>query len=250
MVMKILGLFFALFAFSACTHTIKFRTSHFALPITAEHQWGGQVAASSSSVTAVTLVNDFTSNPPTRTKVRVNEDADAEDVFFLGIFSSVGLHGNLAVLNSLDVFIENSILGLRWQFLNHGSTSETWVAALQGGVGNRSESESIEGGGNISSVSSKIRTTQAGISIGYQYAQVVPYISYIQEKHEVTTDIDNQGGTFNYEDNGTHQHISLGITKKPKDLTYAFELTHTLINWDRGTPTTQNGLAAKLGFAW
>lgn len=250
--MKILGLFFALFALSACSHTIKFRASHFVIPITSEKQWGGQVAVSGSSVTKVTLVNDYTTNPPTRTNVGINrdDDLDVDDTFFGGAFSAVGLDANLSVLNSLDVYLESSLVGLRWQFLNHGSSSETVVAAIQAGMANREESESITSGGNTATAKSKIRTNQLGISVGYQYPAVVPYISYIEEKHEVTTDITNTGGNFSYKDNGTHKYIALGLTKRLKDLTYAIEYTKVLIDWDRSQNEDQGALAARIGFAW
>lgn len=250
--MKIFGLFFALFALSACSHTIKFRASHFAIPITSEKQWGGQAAISGSSVTKVSVVNDYTTNPPLRTDIGINRDSDlnVDDTFFAGAFSAIGLDANLSVLNSLDVYLESSLIGLRWQFLNHGSTSETVVAAIQGGIANREESESITSGGNTASAKSKIRTNQLGISVGYQYANVVPYISYVQEKHEVTTDITNTGGNFEYKDNGTHKYIALGLTKRLKDLTYAIEYTKVLIDWDRADSTTQGALAARIGFAW
>ena len=250
--MKLLGIIFALCTLSACSHTVKFRASHFAIPITSEKQWGGQIAISGSSVTKVTLVNDYTTNPPTRTNVWINRDSDldVDDSLFAGAFSAIGVDGNLSVLNSLDVYLESSLVGLRWQFLNHGSTSETVVAAIQAGVANRSESETITSGGNSSSAKSNIRTNQLGISVGYQYPNVVPYISYVEEKHEVTTDITNTGGDYSYKDNGTHKYIALGLTKRLKDLTYAIEYTRVIAKWDRSTEETQGALAARVGFAW
>lgn len=252
MVMKIFGVFFALFALSACSHTIKFRASHFAIPITSEKQWGGQVAISGSSVTKVSLVNDYTTNPPTRTDVGINRDSDldVDETFFAGAFSAVGLDANLSILNSLDLYSESSLIGLRWQFLNHGSTSETVVAAIQAGVASREESESITSGGNTSTAKSKIRTNQLGISVGYQYANVVPYISYVREKHEVTTDITNTGGNFEYKDEGTHQYLAVGLTKRLKALTYAIEYTRVLAKWERSEEKSQGALAARIGIAW
>lgn len=250
--MKFLALIFLVSTLSACSHTIKFRASHFAIPITSEKQWGGQLAISGTSVTAVTLVNDYTSNPPVRDTVRINSstDLDVDDALFGGAFSTLGLDGNLSLLNSLDLYLENSIFGLRWQFLNHGKSEETWVAALQLGVGNRSESQSNDTSGTTASVASKIHTTQTGITVGYQFEKVVPYFSYVQERHAVTTDIDNIGGNFSYNDSGTHECYAIGLTKKMKDLTYAFEYTHLNIDWNRAKKETQGAVGAKIGFAW
>lgn len=249
--MKYLGLIFLLGTLSACTHTIKFRASHFAVPITGERQWNGKAAIVGSSVTKVTLVNDITTNPPVRNTIRINDNLDVEDVAFAGIFDAVGFDASLSIINSVDAYLDNTLLGLRWQFLNHGNNSDAWVASIQGAMGNRDSTDSYSSSGNEASAKSKIKTTQAGLSLGHKFGTVAPYISYIHENHSVSTSVDNNSGSYNYDDSGVHTYYSLGVTSTaPTGFTFAVEYSHILIDWDRADLAKQDALAARVGFAW
>jgi len=243
----ILGLAAVIFL-SACSHTINFRASHFAVPVTGETQWGGHVAAVGAAATKITVVNDITANPPTRDSLKVNDDVDVADLFML---HSVGIDASLTVFKALDLTLDNSLLGLRYQFLNHGAGPRVWVASLQGAYGERTVEKTQSSSPSESKAESKVKTAQAGISLGYKLEQVVPYISYIYESNEVKTDVTNPNGSFGpYNDRGIHQYYGIGLSSYGKGFVWAIEYNRLDINWDRSQSTPQDAMGAKLGFAW
>lgn len=143
-------------------------------------------------------------------------------------------------------------IGARFQFLNHGAGPDTWVASIQGAIGQREDSTTTGNSSSTSEAKSKIKTTQAGISLGYKLAHIVPYISYIHESHEVKTDVTNSHGSFGpYDDKGTHQYYSIGVASHGRGLTYGIEYNRINIDWERAESTKpQDALGLKLGFAW
>ncbi len=70
---------------SACSHTLRFRASHFAVPVTGEDQWSGHVALVGAAETRVTVINNMVSSPPERSVVKINDDNDIDvsDFFWL-----------------------------------------------------------------------------------------------------------------------------------------------------------------------
>lgn len=246
--MKQYLLVLSLLLLTSCTHTINFRASHFATPVVAEQQWSGHVAGVGSGVTKITVVNDITTNPPLRNSVEINKDTDVADM--LGI-SYLSLDASLHIWNGTEIYLDGSLVGLRYQFLNHGKGEGLWVGALQGAFGERSVSTSSTSSGIESKADSKVTTSQAGISLGYKVKQVVPYFSYIYEAHEVSTKVVNGGGSFGpYADKGNHQYYSLGISSHERGFTYAVEYNLIAISWENSESTSQSTVGAKLGYAW
>ncbi|WP_374074759.1 hypothetical protein [Bdellovibrio bacteriovorus] len=248
--MKALFGFALLVLLSGCSHTINFRASHFAVPVTGENQWSGHVAAVGTAVTKITVVNNIETNPPTRDNLKVNDDVDIGDLMMI---HSVGIDASLTILKSLDITLDNSLFGLRYQFLNHGAGPQNWVASIQGAYGQRDSSTS-EGtsGGTTAEAKSKVTTSQAGISLGYKLEKIVPYISYIYESHEVKTDVTNTHGAFGpYNDKGIHQYYGIGLASHGKGLVYGIEYNRINIDWDRAiNHEPQDALGIKFGFAW
>ncbi|WP_374029114.1 hypothetical protein [Bdellovibrio bacteriovorus] len=245
--MNILILLLSVVVLSGCGHTINFRASHFAVPMTGEEQWSGHVAPVVASATKVNVINDITSNPPLRSEVRINEDITAGDLIYV---TNIGLDASVNVLKGTDIILDNSLLGLRFQFLNHGVKENAWVAALHGAIGKRNVSTS-ETSGTTSDADSDVSSTQAGISLGYKYAFFVPYLSYIYESHDVSTKVTNSHGSFGpYDDKGVHQYYSLGVTTHGKGLRFAVEYNYINIKWDNSDNKSQNTLGLKVGFAW
>lgn len=241
----ILSLFLFL---SACSHTLKFRASHFAIPVTGENQWDGYAAAVGATVTKATIVENMEANPPTRNSVRINEDVDAAD---LVLVNNIGFDAGLTIWKSTDLYLDNSLLGFRYQFLNHGASPRNWVATLQGAYGQKDNTTSITSGGSTSEAKSKIITSQVGISLGYKLDHFVPYFSYIYEFHDASTDVTNPSGSFGpYKDNGIHQYYSAGITSLGKGLFYGAEYSRIQIKWDRSTEKPQDAMGLRIGFAW
>lgn len=232
----------------SCSHTIDFRASHFAVPVTEEQAWSGHAAAVATGVTKITVVNDMTSNPPGRTGTTVNKDVNVTDL--LGV-SNISVDASLHVWRGLELFLDGSLAGARFQFLNHGAKDHVWVGAVHGAYAERTSSSSSTSSGVESKASCKVKTSQAGISVGYKFNAIVPYFAYIHEAHEVSTTVTNGHGSFGpYPDLGAHDYYSIGLTSHGRGLRYAIEYSMIQIDWDRSDRAYQNAVGAKVGFAW
>ena len=232
----------------SCSHNLKFANNHFAVPVTAENTWSGHISAAATCVTNVIVINDFTSNPPRRDKVQINENIDASDLTFI---NNLGLNGSLGVIPSLEVFYSVGTWGLRWQFLNHGVTPDQWVATAQLGYGTNEQSTNVSGNAGYDSAKSEITTKQAALSVGYRLAEIVPYFSYVYNVHDVKTNVLDAGTTFGpYDDKGVHQSLSLGLTSYKRGIDFGAEASLTKVNWDRSDESGQFSVGGKIGYAW
>ncbi|WP_291516392.1 hypothetical protein [Bdellovibrio sp. ArHS] len=242
--MRLLSLFGSLFLLNGCSHSLRFRASHFAVPVTGEQPWNGHIAVAGTPTTKVTVVDNISSNPPDRSEVKINDALDVTEVLLVGY---VGVDASLSVLRSVDVFVDSNLFGLRWQFLNHDAKADAWVSAVHASYGEMKSTTS----NNADEAVSKIKTSQGGLSVGYKFAAFVPYVSYIYETHDVSTEVTNSLGAFGpYDDKGTHQYVSVGLSSYRRGLMGAIEYSLIDINWDRAKNEKQNSVAAKLGFAW
>lgn len=235
---------------SACTHSIKIKGARFVAPITAKEKWGGFASISGGADTTITLVENIDGNPPTRNPIKVNQDIDAGD--FLG-FNYIGFEAGLSILKSVELYLDNTLFGLRWQFLNHGAGADHWVATIQAGYTSGSQGTSYEESSGSSTASSDITKTQGGLSFGYLVNEnILPYVSYLYETYDVETKVTNSNGSFGpYDDKGNHQFIGLGIMNPYKGFLWAVEYNMILIDWDRATTGEQQDLVAlRLGGSW
>ncbi|WP_413560189.1 hypothetical protein [Bdellovibrio sp. HCB209] len=235
--------------FTGCTHTINFRSSHFASPLVEDQAGGGHVAAVGTAATKVTVVNNTGTNPPSVEPILINADVNTEDLFLI---NNVGLDGRITVWKGLELFFDNSLLGARVQILNHGATANNWVAAIHGAFGNREVSDTNNYGSSSDESKSKVDTKQAGISVGYRYEKVAPYFSYINESHNVSTTVKNNYGSFGpYESKGNHQYFSLGLTSVGSGFRYGIEYNKIIIDWEKAQHIeNQDAIALKAGIAW
>ena len=153
---------------------------------------------------------------------------------------------------SLEAYYSVGTWGLRWQFLNHGSTPDQWVAAVQAGHGRRDESNAVSSNGATDSATSDIVTKEAALSVGYRLEKSVPYVSYVYNVHDVTTNVKDTGGAkFGpYDDHGVHQSLSLGITTYQKGADFGLEASITQIEWDRSNVMGQFSVGGKIGLSW
>jgi len=122
--MRFLILLYFPFLFVACSHTIEFRASHFATPVVSASPWQGQVSLVSAGYTKVSVINDITVSPPSRSAPRINESISPSDLLLVGV---LGVDLSLSVLSGLDFYIENSLFGIRYQILNSGDHENVWV---------------------------------------------------------------------------------------------------------------------------
>lgn len=246
---KIYLLVISLGLLCSCSHNLKFPANHFAVPVTAETQWGGHVAVGASGTTTITVVDDITSNPPNRNKVYINERTDLEDSLYV---TRIMLDGALSVLPSLELYADGGVYGLRWQFLNHDPDEHQWVAAVQAGAGGTRQSRSVTSSFGSGEASSDIQSKQAALSVGYTLPSgSVPYVSYLYQVNDVTTKVTNSFGSFpDYHDRGVHQSLALGITSYGRGLHFTIEYAFLDLAWDRAARTGQSSLGGNIGFAW
>ena len=161
----------------------------------------------------------------------------------------LGVDAHLAVFQATEVFMDSNLLGLRYQFLNHGAEADTWVASLHGAFSNNRSVETSNSSGVHTK--SEVTTSQVGVSLGYKTQGIVPYFSYIYETHEVSTAVTNTAGNFGpYKDNGVHQYYVLGLSNYGKGFSFGVEYNHLQIKWDRASELPQDTLAFKFGGAW
>jgi hypothetical protein len=239
-------IFFALTAvcLCSCSHNLKFANNHFAVPVTSENQWGGHMSAAGTGIINVTVIDNISTNPPSRAKVSIDEHIDASDAFFL---NNIGLSAALSPLKSLDIFYDASVFGLRWQFLNHDPGVDQWVASVQAGYGSRSQGTES----NVDKADSDIKTKQVGASVGYRLENVVPYLAYVHEVHDVSTKVTNGSGAFGpYDDHGVHSSLALGVTSVHRGLQFTVELSGTSIKWDRAEEAGHGSFGGTIGYAW
>lgn len=236
-----LGLLFL----TSCSHTIHLRASHFAVPVVANKTFSPRFDIVGTPTTKVTLVDDITTNPPTRTHIKINDDsADIAEMLFV---NQLSLDGGMSLLGGTEVFFDGGLLGLRWQFLNHNANINKWVSSIHGAYGGSKLSRSI----NMDEATTDRKTNQVGLSIGYQNAVFTPYLSYIYEKNETKTDVRNTYGTFGpYEDKGIHQYVAIGIAKTSPGFSIALELNLVDAFWNKTDRQSQLAGAARIGYHW
>lgn len=246
---NLVGISLAAVFLAGCSHTLNFRASHFASPIVKEEQWSGHVAIVGSGVTKVTIIDDIESNPPLKNGVSLNNSVGVEDLFGVNF---LGLDAGLTIFKGTEIYLDNSLIGARYQFLNHGASAQNWVASIQGAVGGRGSSTTSKNSNiTIAEAKSEISTSQAGISLGYKLERIVPYLSYIYESHRVSTKVTNTHGEFGpYKDNGIHQYVSLGFMSHGRGLRYGIEYSFIFLDWENSDRASQEVIATKLGFAW
>ena len=247
--MRFLILLYFPFLFVACSHTIEFRASHFATPVVSASPWQGQVSLVSAGYTKVSVINDITVSPPSRSAPRINESISPSDLLLVGV---LGVDLSLSVLSGLDFYIENSLFGIRYQILNSGDHENVWVGAIHGAYGEKQKTTSTLQSNIESSAESKVISSQAGVSLGYRFSRIVPYFSYIHELNQVSTAVKNAGGTFGpYDDEGKHSYYSFGVSSPPeRGLSYAIEYNMIDISWDRAERAYQNAIGVRLGYRW
>lgn len=230
---------------TSCAHSIHIRASHFAVPVVANRTFSPRFDIVGTSTTKVTLVDDMTTNPPTRTHIKINDDsADIAEMFFI---HQLSFDGGFSLLGGTEVFFDGGLLGLRWQFLNHNHSTNKWVSSIHGAYGSSKISRNIN---NDEAATDRI-TNQAGLSVGYQNANFTPYLSYIYEKNETKTNVRNTYGTFGpFEDKGIHQYLAIGIAKTSLGFSVALELNLIDALWNKVDRQSQLAGGARIGYHW
>lgn len=222
-------------------------------PTVSDKVWSGHLEVVTTPQTRITLTEDPSSNPPKRNNVRINEDLDFIDVLFP--FQLLSLDAGLSIIKGLEVSLNGSVLGLKYQFLNHAKET-SWVAAAFLGAGSHSQDKNNSNDplntNGVVTTEANIKTARAGLSLGYRYSNLTPYFSIVGERHEVESKITNAHGVFeNLKDQGHHYSASLGISTSKKGLSAAIEYSLLRIDWERAEEKPlQSALGIRLGVAW
>ncbi|WP_413580547.1 hypothetical protein [Bdellovibrio sp. HCB288] len=174
--------------FTACTHTINFRASHFATPIVADQSMQGHVAVVATASTAITVINNSSTNPPTVDPILVNSDYDSSDLFLI---NNIGLDGRLTIWSGLEIFFDSNLYGARYQFLNHGATANNWVASIHCAYGRHDVSTEVtndygtfgpyKANGNHQYFSLGITSVNTGLLYGIEYNRII--IDWNEARH-------------------------------------------------------------------
>lgn len=259
---KFLSLLTLLLVTTACSHTIDFRGSYFAIPIVQNESMQGYISGSGSRPTEVTLVSDRSSNPPGRS-IAINSDTSSAEDFFESVFALnlIGIEGGLALFPQFEIYTYSfHTFGLKYQFIGDAKEGKGFVASLQGGYGSFKDSSSASSGSGSDEAVSEVKTVQYGGSLGYKFGKGVFYISHLLNSHSVDTDVTNTSGTFGtYKDNGVHTTSSIGVSTFTKGFLASIEYTITNAKWDpsidvapahSGAEDTHDGAGVRLGLTW
>lgn len=238
---------FVLLVLVGCGHTLEFRNNTFFSPVTGNRSWAGNVNNAFTSATPVTVINDITTSPPTRSAVTFEDTTDS-----IPILDLLNLDPNvqLTLLPSLDIFSGPTSYGIRWQFLGNGPQTGL-VAAVQVGTNDRTDSTVKTSQGTQAKSSAKIATSESGLSVGYQFASVAAYVSYVKDFHTVKTTVNNSASSFGpYTDKGEHSITSIGLNKTTTGFYYGIEYSLIQVVWNSTQKDQQYSSGVRLGFAW
>lgn len=249
---KIIGLLLSTVYLAACSHTVDFRSSRFAVPHVKENQWQGSVTFGVADSTKITLISDRESNPPGRT-ISVNQDVSYESLIeTLFTFDKYGILFDITLFPQVEFFGDDQgLYGLRWQFLGNGSATNVFVASLQGGIGSFTESTGSELDATPDLAKSDISTTETGLSVGYKWDKAIGYVSYLQDKHTAKSTVTNTHGTFgSYTDKGNHNIISVGISSHSSAFMFGVEYNLLDIAWNGLPSEKQESFGFRAGYSW
>ncbi|MEY4616820.1 MAG: hypothetical protein RJB66_1780 [Pseudomonadota bacterium] len=229
----------------ACAHTIEFNNNTFFSPVTGQEFLSGSVSVASNNVTPVTVVDDITNNPPLRSGVHFE---DIEGILSGSSVSNLEPNANLTLISGVDVFIGNTVNGVRWQFLR---APFGWVGAVQAGISDRTDETSKTSQAFTATSTAKIKTTETGISIGYQFPTVVAYASYVTDKHNTSTTVTNASGSFGpYADSGEHTMTSVGLASTTPGFYYGIEHSFVDLVWNSVTKAKKTATGFRIGYMW
>lgn len=236
----------------ACSHTIDLRTSPFMSPLTENEPLKGRFSVTIHNPARITLIESTSATPPTEGNIKIDEDVAVEDVFFGNVANSVGLDGALGIWQGLSAYKSGINWGLKYQFINHGSQTDVWVAAAQVSLyGGQDKEETTELNSDTIKTKSEVTNQQYGLSIGYKFPVWTPYFSAVVDEFKSKVSITNNQTAYSpYEDTGRHTNYSLGIASTQQGIDYGLEYTYSDIKWDRGGNGFHKTLAGRLGFSW
>lgn len=140
---------------------------------------------------------------------------------------------HLALLRQIGLYYIDSTYGMKWQFLGDNKPG-TWSAAVKGGFTDLKYS-SVNS--NASNVSYSVKATESGVSLGYQFENILPYLSFVRRFY-VASSSSARGARV---DQGAHSTGALGfefsvdsnaVLGQNRKGILGLEFAHTDANWD------------------
>lgn len=230
---------------SACSSTVNIRSVHFAVPYVSPHDFKPRASVAGSIKNRVKLLEDISTNPPVQGSVSLNRDSDMGAL--LWPLTSLSLDLGLSLTKGTEIYSNGTLLGLKWQFLNHDYGENMWVSTIHA-AGSQTQESYRDG---ESEADTAIKTRQAGISIGYLFTEFVPYISYIYEGHDTKTKVKNSADRFGpYNNSGIYNYVNVGIAKVSRGLSFAVEASSFSAIWDKGETHHYVSTGFRLGYQW
>lgn len=222
-------------------------------PTVPDEIWSGHLELVATPQSRITLTEDSSTSPPKRDNVKINEDLDFVDVIFP--YKNLSLDAGLSVAKGLEIALNGSVFGLKYQFLNHGQENK-WVASGFIGAGGHSQDSNRTSDPNntngVITTEAEIKTLRIALSLGYRYRYLTPYLSLLSEKHEVDSKITNSHGIFeNLKDKGQHHAASIGVSTSKRGLSFAAEYSLLMIDWERAEEKpVQSAFGVRMGASW
>lgn len=210
-----------------CATVVRLPGSTRQTPMTAGRLWGGHAGFDFASSVPVTIINNPTTTPPTRTDIRVGSDENLSGLLFPGLdlFSGSGYDFALGVSSSIDLYFTANP-GIKFQFMGPkrepknamttGGTTGTsesgkntgWVGSIFAGP--FSESTSGEDNGSKSNIGRS--GLEAGISIGNKFDEAqLFYFTFATRGGKADVAITQTSGTkYSYADTYDQFFLSIG----------------------------------------
>ena len=253
---KLIGLIIAL---SGCATVVRLPNSTGQIPEARGGFLKGHMGLDVVSTTSVTIINDITTSPATRSQIGVGQDQNVigEAVGF-DLLAGTRIDFSLGLLKKLDVYF-NQAIGLRYQFLGD-AFNKGWKASAFVGRYNSEQTSSL--GSETSTFyegSTNISGTEFGVSIGNRVSKKVLYYTTLASrggKADINVLV-NHSKTEEYRDKFDHYILSLGLIAGSRWF-FRAEVSGSQIKW-RGEDANGNGIGGRgteggfnlgIGYRW
>lgn len=252
----------ALSVFSiSCSTVVRLPSSTGQMPVVGGGLLKGRAGFDLSSSVPVTVVNDITTAPPTRTTIDVGRDGNLiASLLGVGVVGGSGLDVGVGLTERIDFYLTRAA-GLRWMVF--GDPKGKGVKAIVfAGVGNNSSSSTTTSGGSSYSSETQMPTVEYGFSVGKSMPMTdsgILYLTMGSRGGTAKTKVTHSSGTvYTFEDQVEHYTATLGWTAGTR-FYGKFELSANHIVW-KGSPfgssaqlkgsNTIGGATIGLGWHW
>ncbi|MCB0377196.1 MAG: hypothetical protein KDD33_01760 [Bdellovibrionales bacterium] len=241
-----------------CASVVRLPTSTGQTPVVGGGFLGGKIGLDISRSIPVTVINDVTTNPPTRNAIKVGQDDNViGDVTGIDAFAGSRFELSLGLLQRLDIYYTGA-LGAR--FMVFGKNGEKgWKGTVFAGASGYGQTDSTGSDPNVTSTQTQMSATEYGFSVGRRFDD--PFMLYLtlasrggKADIKVTS---NSTETGSYKDEFDHYIGSFGLLFG-ESFFGKVEVSGNYIEW-RGQDNSNNtlkdsstefGATAGFGYMW